>query len=138
NREIPMAKSLVDYIFRWLAMEFVPGYRDANAPKREKKGSGPVSTGSVPTASPVADADDAATAAHSVSDPRALNPASKKEGNGHGRHVAPDAKPFEYSEDAPPANVAATPASPLHEHSEGDAGVAAINAPNLRLAIISD
>ncbi len=34
NREIPIAKSLVDYIFRWLAMEFVPGYRAANAPKR--------------------------------------------------------------------------------------------------------
>src|SRR6185503_9881580 len=34
NLEIPIAKSLVDYIFRWLAMEFVPGYRAANAPKR--------------------------------------------------------------------------------------------------------
>src|SRR5205085_8518405 len=38
NSEIPFAKSLVDYIFRWLAMEFVPGYRAANAPKREKSG----------------------------------------------------------------------------------------------------
>ncbi|MEA2736255.1 MAG: ribonucleoside-diphosphate reductase alpha chain, partial [Humisphaera sp.] len=37
NSEIPFAKSLVDYIFRWLAMEFVPGYRAANAPKRTKK-----------------------------------------------------------------------------------------------------
>src|SRR5207237_8532236 len=37
NADIPMAKSLVDYIFRWLAMEFVPGYRAANAPKRAKK-----------------------------------------------------------------------------------------------------
>jgi ribonucleoside-diphosphate reductase alpha chain len=34
NPEIPMAKSLVDYIFRWLAMEFVAGYRDTNAPQR--------------------------------------------------------------------------------------------------------
>ena len=34
NRDIPMAKSLTDYIFRWLAMEFVPGYKQANAPKR--------------------------------------------------------------------------------------------------------
>ena len=34
NREIPFAKSLVDYIFRWLGMEFLPGYREANAPKR--------------------------------------------------------------------------------------------------------
>lgn len=37
NADIPMAKSLVDYIFRWLAMEFVPGYRAANAPQRTKK-----------------------------------------------------------------------------------------------------
>src|SRR5438046_7191213 len=37
NPDIPLAKSLVDYIFRWLAMEFVPGYRAANAPKRAAK-----------------------------------------------------------------------------------------------------
>jgi ribonucleoside-diphosphate reductase alpha chain len=34
NPEIPFAKSLVDYIFRWMGMEFVPGYRAANAPRR--------------------------------------------------------------------------------------------------------
>ncbi len=34
NRDIPFAKSLVDYIFRWMGMEFIPGYREANAPKR--------------------------------------------------------------------------------------------------------
>ena len=37
NPEIPIAKSLTDYIFRWMAMEFVPGYRAAHAPKREKR-----------------------------------------------------------------------------------------------------
>ncbi len=36
NPEIPFAKSLVDYIFRWLGMEFIPGYRAANAPARSK------------------------------------------------------------------------------------------------------
>ena len=40
NREIPFAKSIVDYIFRWLAMEFVPGYRKANAPQCGGKDSG--------------------------------------------------------------------------------------------------
>ncbi|MHC4947324.1 MAG: adenosylcobalamin-dependent ribonucleoside-diphosphate reductase, partial [Planctomycetota bacterium] len=35
NRDIPFAKSLVDYIFRWLGMEFVPGFREANAPPRK-------------------------------------------------------------------------------------------------------
>jgi ribonucleoside-diphosphate reductase alpha chain len=34
NADIPFAKSLVDYIFRWLGMEFIPGYREENAPKR--------------------------------------------------------------------------------------------------------
>ncbi len=35
NRDIPFAKSLVDYIFRWLGMEFIEGYREANAPRRK-------------------------------------------------------------------------------------------------------
>jgi ribonucleoside-diphosphate reductase alpha chain len=32
NREIPFAKSLVDYIFRWLGMQFIEGFREANSP----------------------------------------------------------------------------------------------------------
>jgi ribonucleoside-diphosphate reductase alpha chain len=39
NRDIPFAKSLVDYIFRWLGMQFIPGYRDANAPQRSRPAS---------------------------------------------------------------------------------------------------
>ncbi len=39
NREIPFAKSLVDYIFRWMGMEFVSGYREANAPQRSQPAS---------------------------------------------------------------------------------------------------
>src|SRR5262249_43158502 len=35
NPDIPIAKSITDYIFRWLGMEFLPGYREANAPSRE-------------------------------------------------------------------------------------------------------
>jgi ribonucleoside-diphosphate reductase alpha chain len=34
NPDIPIAKSIADYIFRWLGMEFIPGYRETNAPKR--------------------------------------------------------------------------------------------------------
>lgn len=34
NPDIPFAKSLVDYIFRWMGMQFIPGYRAANAPRR--------------------------------------------------------------------------------------------------------
>ena len=32
NPDIPVAKSLVDYLFRWLGNEFLPGYREANRP----------------------------------------------------------------------------------------------------------
>ena len=30
NREIPIAKSVVDYIFRWMGLTFLPGYREGN------------------------------------------------------------------------------------------------------------
>ncbi len=39
NRDVPFAKSLVDYIFRWMGMEFIPGYREANAPQRSQSNS---------------------------------------------------------------------------------------------------
>jgi ribonucleoside-diphosphate reductase alpha chain len=39
NSDIPFAKSLVDYIFRWMGMQFIPGYREAYAPKRESAAS---------------------------------------------------------------------------------------------------
>ena len=28
---------MVDYIFRWLGMQFLPGYREANTPQREEE-----------------------------------------------------------------------------------------------------
>jgi len=34
NREIPTASSLTDYIFRWLAFRFLPGYREEHRPDR--------------------------------------------------------------------------------------------------------
>lgn len=35
NPDIPNAKSVADYIFRWLGIQFIPGYREANAPNRD-------------------------------------------------------------------------------------------------------
>ncbi len=32
NADIPIAKSIADYLFRWLGCHFIPGYRDANKP----------------------------------------------------------------------------------------------------------
>jgi ribonucleoside-diphosphate reductase alpha chain len=49
NRDIPFAKSLVDYIFRWMGMEFIPGYREANAPRRPGQGGGGGGGGGGPT-----------------------------------------------------------------------------------------
>ncbi|MBW8040274.1 MAG: vitamin B12-dependent ribonucleotide reductase [Planctomycetes bacterium] len=34
NKEIPFAKSLIDYIFCWLGCQFIPGYADQNTPNR--------------------------------------------------------------------------------------------------------
>ncbi len=36
NPDIPIAKSITDYIFRWLGIQFIPGYREANTPQREQ------------------------------------------------------------------------------------------------------
>ena len=32
NADIPIAKSICDYLFRWLGCQFIPGYREANSP----------------------------------------------------------------------------------------------------------
>ncbi len=37
NTDIPFAKSIIDYIARWLGMTFLPGYREMYAPKRPAK-----------------------------------------------------------------------------------------------------
>jgi len=34
NKEIPFAKSLIDYIFCWLGCQFIPGYAEKNTPNR--------------------------------------------------------------------------------------------------------
>ncbi|MBN1805109.1 MAG: hypothetical protein JW837_07650, partial [Sedimentisphaerales bacterium] len=34
NKNIPFAKSLIDYIFCWLGCQFMPGYADKNTPNR--------------------------------------------------------------------------------------------------------
>ncbi|MDX2132765.1 MAG: adenosylcobalamin-dependent ribonucleoside-diphosphate reductase [Planctomycetota bacterium] len=41
NVDIPFAKSLVDYIFRWMGMQFVPGYRETHAPQRTRHDATP-------------------------------------------------------------------------------------------------
>jgi ribonucleoside-diphosphate reductase alpha chain len=44
NPDIPVAKSLVDYLFRWMGTQFLPGYREANRPGGHE-GGGQEATG---------------------------------------------------------------------------------------------
>ncbi len=46
NPEIRIAKSVVDYIFRWMGIEFLPGYREAN--KGADEGKAEVSSKAAP------------------------------------------------------------------------------------------
>ena len=90
NRDVPMAKSLVDYIFRWLGMEFIPGYRQANSPQARREPATP---------------------------PPAPRPSN---GNGNGHAAAkPDTKPLEY-EAAPAESATAVLAPPSPETSAID------------------
>jgi ribonucleoside-diphosphate reductase alpha chain len=36
NKNIPFAKSLIDYIFCWMGCEFIPGYAEKNMPNRSE------------------------------------------------------------------------------------------------------
>ncbi len=44
NRDIPFAKSIIDYIAKWLGITFMPGYLEANSPRREESTPQPASS----------------------------------------------------------------------------------------------
>ncbi|HEX4130419.1 MAG TPA: vitamin B12-dependent ribonucleotide reductase [Pirellulales bacterium] len=57
NPDIRIAKSIVDYIFRWMGIEFLPGYKEANAsappepsPTKAAAGEEPTETERLPVA----------------------------------------------------------------------------------------
>jgi ribonucleoside-diphosphate reductase alpha chain len=131
NAEIPFAKSLIDYIFRWLAMEFVPGYRAANAPKR-------VGLRNAPPSAPVSNNPAGTTqASHSPNAPETLETLEKPapeaslrrsgngngNGNGHG-HGTGHKEP-----------AAGSHASPLELHPKVDT---LAGAPHMRLVVAAD
>ncbi len=111
NQEIPFAKSLVDYIFRWLAMEFIPGYRAAHAPQRPKKA-------------------EAAPAPITPAAERSAAPDSKT-GNGHSR-LEEGAKPFDYGSGSGLENKISEPVA------KSDDAAAPSYGSNLRLQIVAD
>jgi len=104
NRDIPFAKSLVDYIFRWIGMEFIPGYREANAPKRP----GPEPLPSEPSD----DAEPGATRAPATEDAPQWKPSS----------TAPVAAPAPSSAPAGPPPSASGTTAERPDRAEGGAG----------------
>ncbi|CAN5678013.1 hypothetical protein BH09PLA1_BH09PLA1_24130 [soil metagenome] len=124
NADIPMAKSLVDYIFRWLAMEFVPGYRAANAPKRSgARGEGQGASKDSGSAGP--------SSIDSDPQPTTHDQPAKRQGNGHGHRVTSDAKPIDYD-----ASISSSPNTLGEEHGEGLSSAPAVAAN--RLAAYTD
>ncbi|MGF1633141.1 MAG: LAGLIDADG family homing endonuclease [Phycisphaerae bacterium] len=128
NPDIPMAKSLTDYIFRFLGMEFVEGYRAANAPRREGsrdqgiEGSRATTSrdreGAVsPTPTPTPTLKDPAAA----DDLHQLRLKNGKNGNGHKHHAPPPVIEHDLesgagsmsNEQSVMSNVAPDPASAL-------------------------
>ena len=147
NPEIPIAKSLTDYIFRWMAMEFVPGYRAAHAPKREKRrgDAGTRGRGEEAAQSPLPPGEGqgeggAATASdlselpptNEPSAPGTQHSSTKKEGNGHGPRIDLDtARPFAYTD----AELREAHSSHLQAP---EVGSPTPSGANLRLAIVAD
>jgi ribonucleoside-diphosphate reductase alpha chain len=146
NSEIPIAKSLVDYIFRWMAMEFVPGYRAANAPKRIKKAPTPPPEAENPElgaeGSSLDEEQSSGMSAKLPSPATAPAAPKKKSGNGHGPRMEPDtAKPFFYEGDSLEHQAAQSDRlleRGHHSHDIAPESDPTHISPGLRLAIIAD
>jgi ribonucleoside-diphosphate reductase alpha chain len=98
NPEIRYAKSVVDYIFRWLGLQFLPGYREAQAavpgngiePVVPASGS-PANTGSSAVASGEGAASRPASGWTSTTRPATTSPAPRAEGSHAGNGRVPNA-----------------------------------------------
>lgn len=98
NPDIPVAKSVVDYIFRWLGIQFLEGYREANTPKREEPSDpGPAENFKTPSSQEVKGAGSkaevkAASINRIASEPKKNGSNGHKNGsgngNGHGKSQA--------------------------------------------------
>ena len=115
NRDIPFAKSLVDYIFRWIGMEFVPGYREANAPQRPSETPAEVL---VDTERPVADPSERGRMGRLTGQ---TEPSTRNEARD---------RPWGFT---PPTAGAVKPATTQAEVSGGESAVGA-NEPSARLS----
>ncbi|NLZ05460.1 MAG: vitamin B12-dependent ribonucleotide reductase [Phycisphaerae bacterium] len=86
NRDIPFAKSLIDYIFCWLGCQFIPGYADKNLPNR----SGAVGAESKTTTTARELVEKTKDLAHKIAEAKAAgNGAKKKTGRDNGSKSVP-------------------------------------------------
>ena len=76
NPDIRIAKSLVDYIFRWLGLQFLPGYREATIGTSSKQSSSKEDSADKPATSESTPSADESTASSS-------SPSTSPSTNGH-------------------------------------------------------
>ena len=84
NPDIRYAKSLVDYIFRWMGCQFIPGFREANLgipPKASETGGG-VEDGET-AITPVTKKDDGQKEEVAEIREKSISAKSSSNGNGH-------------------------------------------------------
>ncbi|MCE5253040.1 MAG: vitamin B12-dependent ribonucleotide reductase, partial [Actinomycetia bacterium] len=102
NREIPFAKSLIDYIFCWLGCQFIPGYADKNLPNRTGAVTG---NKTVTTARELVEKTQ--DLAHKIAEAKAAGNTGANSGNGRKTLKPAEAKPRETS--APAKEKTASP-----------------------------
>ena len=137
NPDVPFAKSLVDYIFRWMGMEFIPGYRAANSPKRSHVTDADADAAATPDVTP------ARRKAQAVTRGENGHGQSNGNGNGHGRaDMAITDSPRRRTPDAPTAGDAgidadadADVATPTASRSHGPTAGTATEASTLASAM---
>ncbi len=84
NSDIPVAKSLVDYLFRWMGMQFIAGYREATRPSTDS-GGGEAAAGS---SDPESEPKPAATRASGLADGQGKPNGKAETTAARGRHPA--------------------------------------------------
>jgi ribonucleoside-diphosphate reductase alpha chain len=95
NRDIPFAKSLIDYIFCWLGCQFIPGYADKNLPNRT-----PVATTGDKTAATARElVEKTKDLAHKIAEAKAAG------NNGKKTAKAEDTRPAEAPAPAKPTSI---------------------------------
>ncbi len=118
NRDIPFAKSLIDYIFCWLGCQFIPGYADKNLPNR----SGAVAAESKTTTTARELVEKTKDLAHKIAEAKAAGNGKKKPARDNGSKAAPA-----------PREAKAGPVIPTDRLSEATGRISALVGSTLPL-----